>query len=280
MSSAAIIRRSIDGREGGLRIVFGVSVLAGVVALFAVPAASQESLRTVSALDRVRTAGELRVCMTGDYKPFSFLRPDGRFEGIDVDLAESLAASLKVRLAIVKTSWPTLMDDFTGGACDMAMGGISISLERLTRAGFSAMTMVDGKAPIVRCTDLAKYASFAQIDRPGVRAIVNPGGTNERFAREHFKLAEVRVYPDNVTIFDELVAGRADVMVTDGVEVDLQSKLHPGVLCPAAVAAPFTHFDDGYLMRKDKDLRAVVDGWMWQAIASGKWKQDYDAAMQ
>jgi cyclohexadienyl dehydratase len=258
-----------------MRIGFGAFILAAAALLVGMPAAAQQPPRPASTLDRVRAAGELRVCMTGDYKPFSFLRPDGRFEGIDVELAESLAASLKARLTIVKTSWSTLMDDFTGGACDIAMGGISITLDRLMRAGFSAMTMVDGKAPIVRCADVAKYASLAQIDRPGVRAIVNPGGTNERYAREHFKEAEIRVYPDNVTIFDEIVAGRADVMVTDQSETLLQHKLRPA-LCPVALTQPLQYSEKGYLLpRDDPAFKAYVDEWLHLAKATGS----FDAAM-
>jgi len=228
-----------------------------------------------STLDRVRDSGELRVCLTGDYKPFGYLRPDGRFEGIDVDLAQSLAATLKATPRFVKTTWPTLMSDFTGGACDIAMGGISISLERQMRAAFSAMTMVDGKQPIVRCTDVAKYGSLAAIDRPEVRAIVNPGGTNERFARANFKQAQIRVYPDNVTIFDEIAAGRADVMVTDASETMMQHKLHP-TLCPVPLGQPLQYSEKGFLLpRDDVAWKAFVDQWLHLAKATG----EFDATM-
>jgi cyclohexadienyl dehydratase len=46
-----------------------------------------------STLDTVMKAGVLRACTPGDYKPFSFLKPDGSYEGIDIDLAQSLAAA-------------------------------------------------------------------------------------------------------------------------------------------------------------------------------------------
>lgn len=36
---------------------------------------------TPSALDRIPASGELRVCLTGDYKPFGFLRSDGQLRG-------------------------------------------------------------------------------------------------------------------------------------------------------------------------------------------------------
>lgn len=244
-----------------------------LIGTLASSAASAQS--TPSALERVRDSGELRVCLTGDYKPFGFLRTDGQFEGIDVDLAQSLATALKVKPRFVKTTWSTLLNDFTGGACDIAMGGISITLDRQMRAAFSTMTMVDGKAPIVRCADVSKYGSLAMIDRPEVRAVVNPGGTNERYARANFRQAQIRVYPDNVTIFDEIVAGRADVMVTDASETMLQHKLRP-TLCPVPLAQPLQYSEKAFLLpRDDVAFKAFVDQWLHLAKATG----EFDATM-
>ena len=47
-------------------------------------------------LDEILARHTLRVCTTGDYKPYSFLKADGTFEGIDIDMADSLAKSLGV----------------------------------------------------------------------------------------------------------------------------------------------------------------------------------------
>lgn len=57
--------------------------------------------------------------------------------------------------------------------------------------------------------------------------IVNPGGTNEAFAKANIHQATVITHSDNTTIFDKIVAGRADVMITDGSETEYQAKLHP-----------------------------------------------------
>src|SRR6202042_3136324 len=64
----------------------------------------------------------LRICTTGDYKPYSFLKPDGQFEGIDIDAAQNLAQSMNVKAEFIKTSWSNLMNDFVT-KCDIAVGG-------------------------------------------------------------------------------------------------------------------------------------------------------------
>ena len=50
------------------------------------PPPGQSGARGASHLDAVQKAGVLRICTPGDYKPFSFQKPDTAYEGIDVDL--------------------------------------------------------------------------------------------------------------------------------------------------------------------------------------------------
>ena len=224
-----------------------------------------------STLDRVQQAGVLRVCTTGDYKPFSYLRPEGGFEGMDIDLAQSLSQALGVRAEFVRTSWSTLMADFTAGKCDVGAGGISVTLERLKKAGFSIPYMVDGKSPIARCADAQRYQTLEDIDQPAVRVIVNPGGTNERFARANLKRAQLIVHPDNVTIFDRIDKGEADVMITDGSETLLQHKLHPS-LCPIHPERPFQYGEKAVLLpRDDPAFKAFVDAWLHLLRETGEY---------
>lgn len=117
----------------------------------------------------------------------------------------------------MSTTWKTLLDDL-GRHCDLGMGGISITLDRAKRAFFTAPYLRDGKTPITRCENAAKFQTLEQIDRPGVRMIVNPGGTNEQFADANLKRATIVRHHDNNTIFDEILKNNADLMITDATE--------------------------------------------------------------
>ena len=134
---------------------------------------------------------------------------------------------------------------------------------------FSQSYARDGKRPVVRRADARRFTGIDAIDRPDVGVIVNPGGTHERFARERLARAAITVFPDNTRIFDQIIAGKADVMVTDGVEVDLQSRPHPGVLCPAEVGAPFTHFEKAWLLPRDARFAAVANRFIAAEIRNG-----------
>jgi chorismate mutase-like protein len=221
-----------------------------------------------SRLDEILARGVLRVGTTGDYKPFSYRVGTGGFIGLDVALAGDLAKTLGVKLQIVPTTWGAMMADLGEDRFDLAMGGVSISLERQKRAWFSIPYLRDGKTPIARCEDARKFQTLADIDRPEVRLIVNPGGTNERFARANVPHAPLTVFPDNVAIFDRIAAGEADVMITDAIETRLQQRLHPR-LCAIHPDAPFDFSEKAVLLPRDAALKAYVDQWLHQAIESG-----------
>jgi cyclohexadienyl dehydratase len=226
-----------------------------------------------AAIDDVMKTGVLRVCTPGDYKPFSFALPDGKFEGIDVDLMASLAAALGAKPVFVKTTWANLMDDFTAGKCEIAVGGISVSLERQKKVSFSTAYMVNGKTPIARCADVARFQSVADIDKPGVKVIANPGGSNERFARANFKAATLTIHPENLTIFDEVLKGRADVFVTESAEAIIQQRLRPG-LCAINPDKPLQYGEMAYMLpRGDLQTKEYVDQWLHLSKASGEYQR-------
>lgn len=231
-----------------------------------------------SRLDEIVKRGTLRVGMTGDYLPFTFLdKTTSKFRGFDVDMAESLGKALGVRIEYVHTAWPQLMKDFEADNFDIAMGGISITFDRQKRGLFSTPIMREGKTPIARCADKGKYETIADIDKAGTRVIVNPGGTNERFARANVRNAEIRTYNDNVTIFDEIANGNADLMVTDSSETRYQQKLHPGVLCAVHPDRPFDFAEKAYWLQRDVALKEFIDQWLHIATEDGSFRRIYAA---
>jgi len=252
-----------------LRLI-GASILL-ILGIEASPAAARP-------LSAIEASGTLKVGLTGDYAPYSLRHADGMFTGADVTMAQALAKTLGVKLIIVPTTWKTMQADLQGDRFDIAMGGVSVTPDRAAVGDFSVTVMHDGKRPIVRCTDKDRYTSVAAIDRPGVRVVVNPGGTNERFAKANFPHARLDEHADNRTIFDDLMDHQADVMVTDGAEVDYQARRHPGVLCPADVADSFDHFDKAYWMTRDKALKSAVDAWLEKALKSGDYQKALAAA--
>jgi cyclohexadienyl dehydratase len=162
------------------------------------------------------------------------------------------------------------MKDFVE-KCDIAVGGISVTLDRQKAAFFTVPYMINGKAPITKCENVSKFQTVADIDKPGVTVIENPGGSNERFARANFKVAKIVIHNDNTTIFDEILKGNADVMISESVETIVQQKAKPG-LCAVNPDKPLQYGEMAWLLpRGDVVFKAWFDQWFHLAKATGEY---------
>ncbi len=211
-------------------------------------------------LDEISNSGILKVGTTGDYAPFSEWI-DGEFQGIDIAMAKSFAASMDVKVIFVKTTWASLSEDLNQNKFHIAMSGITVNSERKKEGFFSKSYLNFGKMPIAQCRQTKMFDHLQKIDQPSTRVIVNPGGTNESFAKENIKKAKINLHPNNNTIFQQILEGRADVMITDSVEVYYQSQKHKGRLCPT-MNHPLTEEQMAIYLPKDPYLKIVVNSWL------------------
>jgi len=233
----------------------------------------------VSVLDKVIEKGIIRVGTTGDFSPFSY-QSNGAdtYQGIDIELAKDLAESLDVEVQFIKTTWPTLLSDLATDKFDIGMSGITIKLVRQRQALFSIPLLSSGKAAITRDENVEKYQTLAAINQAGVRVIVNPGGTNEAFARANFPKATIVENEDNLTIFQRIVDGEADLMVTDAIETLVQEQIHPE-LDAINPDAPFNFFEMGYLLPRDHTFKAYIDQWLNLRQKDGTYQNVFDTEL-
>lgn len=233
----------------------------------------------VSVLDKVVEKGIIRVGTTGDFLPFSY-QSEGKdsYQGIDIELAKDLAKSLDAEVQFVKTTWSNLLSDLAADKFDIGMSGITIKLLRQREVLFSIPLLSSGKAAITRDENVEKYQSLATINQPGVRVIVNPGGTNEAFARANFPKSKIIENEDNLTIFQKIVDGEADLMVTDAIETLVQEQIHPE-LEAVNPEQPFNFFEMGYLLPRDHTFKAYIDQWLNLRQKDGTYQKIFDAEL-
>jgi cyclohexadienyl dehydratase len=247
---------------------------------------------TTSILDKIQARGYLKVGTTGDYKPFSYKATNltalpstpainTTYIGADIDMAQSLSNSLGLPhpVEFVPTAWANLTSDLVAHRFDVAMSGVSITLARAQKAFFSSAIQRAGKAACVRCSDLSSLGSLAAIDAAGVKVAVNPGGTNEAFDRANLKAATIVVVPDNNAVYKAVMDGDADAMISDVIEVELQVRLHPGVLCVVNPGETFTFEELGYMIARDVVWKQYLDLFVHVQLGNGGWNRTLEKWM-
>jgi cyclohexadienyl dehydratase len=165
--------------------------------------------------ERVRTSGELRVCVWPHYYGISLRNPrTGQLSGMDIDLSAAFAADLGVKLRHVESSFETLVDDLLQDRCDVAMFAVAVTAQRQRLLRFSRPYLEsDIYAVTTRSSRVVK--NWADLDKPGVRIAVQAGTFMEAVMAATLKRATPVVVRPPATRERELEAGRVDAFVTD-----------------------------------------------------------------
>ena len=227
-------------------------------------------------LDKIMETKVIRVGTPGDYRPFA-IKTDTGFAGHDIDLIETMAKELGVKVEYVQTSWPNLMKDLQSNQFDVAVGGITRNVNRMRIFDMLPGYAPFGKVALVRAADKAKYTSVDAMNQPSVRVIKNPGGTNETYVLANLKAAQVSTHDKNAEIPALIAEGKGDVMITETYEALHYAKADPR-LHAAFVDAPLTPKNYlGFMLTTDDADYVRVMGFVWGLVDSrGTIKQAAD----
>ena len=256
-----------------IMLVVAIALLSGTVSFCSCSANEDNATEIVNqpTISRIQERGTLLAGTTGDYRPLSFREDDGTYWGFGIEVAGEIAKRLGVGLQFVPTSWPTLSADVQAEpqTFDLAIGGITITDARRETMLMSDGYLANGKTILCRAEDVDHYKSLADIDKPEVRVMVNPGGLNEKFANANLTHATIIVHQKNEEIPKLIAEGKADVMITEITEAPYYVQTDQRLAAPL-LNEPFTHGEIGVLMRKgQEDLLQLVNDVILQMKSDG-----------
>lgn len=251
---------------------FLASAALAFAAALSLPHAAQAGPR----LDKIMESKVIRVGTPGDYRPFA-IKTDTGYEGHDIDVIELMAKAMGVRIEYVPTTWRNLMKDIQSDKFDVAVGGITRTVARISHVAMLPGYAPFGKVALVRAADKARFKTPEDLNKPGVRVIKNPGGTNEAYVLEHLKAAQVSTHEKNAEIPALIAEGKGDAMITETYEALYYAKADPR-LYAAYVDAPLTPTNYlGFMLPTDDADYVRVMGFVWNLIDSrGGLKQASD----
>ncbi len=223
-------------------------------------------------LSQIEKSGKLRIGLTGDYPPLSYLNDSGQFSGFDVDMSRNFVnylsekTGVKIKVQYVRTTWSEIQNDLKSGKFDIAMGGVTFTKKRASQFLLSNPVLANGKIALTTLENSDKYGSLKAIDKSNVFVVENIGGTNESFAKKNLKSANIILLKNNLDTFKYLQDGKATVMITDLIEGKYRQKETKHSKVPLVVAnldKPFTTSSKVYMVNmNDKGLLKQINRWL------------------
>lgn len=170
----------------------------------------------------------LRVGTTFDYPPFTFIdHSTSKPSGIDINIISQIAAILKFEIEWITTTWWNLSNDLINDKFDIALGGITNTLERNSQFLISHPLIKDYKTILINKDYLGKITDLKSLDQTNNKIVVNIGGTNEMIVKQYIKSATIIEFEHNLEIFEYLISGNADAMITDSIEAIYRQMNNP-----------------------------------------------------
>lgn len=168
------------------------------------------------------TAKKLVVGTSADYAPFEFHKMvEGKdtILGADIELAKKIAADLGMELELKDISFDVLLNELQQGTIDVVIAGMSADEDRLKQADASDVYYDASYQRLVILKDNAdKYTGTDSFD--GVKVAVQSGTIQHDMAIENLTGCEVVVLQSVNDVFNNLINGKVEAVLVDGVVGD------------------------------------------------------------
>lgn len=197
--------------KGRIRALFLGAVVFFSVALVPATVAAQDA----PVLDRIVQNSTLRVGMSGSQPPFNMKARDGQLMGLEVDLANVLAAAMKVDLQIVQKPFAELIPALENGEVDLVMSGMTITANRSRSVSFVGPYVMSGKSILTKSSTLAAAQEADDLNESDIRLVALQNSTSEDFVRQYLPEAQLTTVASYDEAIDMLRAGSTGALVAD-----------------------------------------------------------------
>ena len=213
-----------------------------------------------------QAAEPLRVGMDLSYPPFETIGPDGKPEGVSVEIAKALAGELGRPLKIENMPFTGLIPALKTGKIDLIISSMTATPERAKAVAFSDPYLTTGLGALVPKNSNAQ--NLVDIDQPGNTVVVRQGTTGEVFARKNLKNARLLTLDKESACVIEVAQGKAAAFIYDQMSVFQNHKRNPETT--RALLAPLQTESWAVALRQgDKELLAAVNSFLAKYRAEG-----------
>lgn len=223
-------------------------------------------------------AETIRFGMSAEsYPPFSYQDASGEWRGWEIDLIHAMCAEMKADCEITSIAWdgiiPALQEKKFDVTCSMSITDERKKVIDFTDKYFYSPNVIIGAKADTRKFDVNKPETFKGVTIAALRST-----THATYLQQNFSgIVDLKLYDTNEDEISDLRAGRVDLMMAAGVQIQDFLKKTDGQPYEIKVTLPhlplFGYGDGGGVRKEDVALKEKLNAALKAVHASGKYDE-------
>jgi len=227
----------------------------------------QKQLIAESTIEAIIKRGVLRVGVS-TFVPWAMKDKTGKFVGFEIDVATRLAKDTGVEVEFIPTKWDGIIPALLTGKFDVIIGGMTIRPDRNLKVNFTIPYDYSGQTICAHRKLAAGFERPEDFNRPEVILGARLGSTSVPAIKRVMPKAEIRLFPDEPQLYQELLNGKLHGVVASLPTPAYQALKYPDTLF--AITEPFSRELIGFAVRKgDFDTLNYFNSWIRTVEAEG-----------
>lgn len=238
----------------------------GAAGLAALPAffigSAQAQTAAESTFERVTRSKVLRIAALPGEAPYFFKDiASGEWSGSAIDMAKSIAAIWDAKLEYVESTYGNSVLDLQANKIDLAFA-LNPTPQRALSIGFTKPMIIHPFGCVAKKG--FNPVSWADINKPEIRVVVDLGSLHEVSARRFAPKAQITAFKTRDEAVLALQAGRADVDVLAAMLGITAIAKNPGLGTYRILQNPTVALPSCLGVRREADtrFREVIDAWL------------------
>ena len=223
---------------------------------------------------------KVRIGVEGAYPPFSFMTPEGKLDGFDIDIAKALVKAMGAEIELVAQDWDGIIPALLARKYDGIIASMSITEERKKKVAFSNKYY---NTPAKFVCKKGTVKEFTKETLKGKNVGVQRATTHDRYLTDNYgKDVTIKRYASQDDAYLDMAAGRLDFLLADSVALAEGFLKKPGgkdfeFVGPDMLDVKW--FGEGVgvaIRKKDTDLVEMFNKAIDQIRADGTYKKIQD----
>ena len=226
------IRHAVETEAKPKSLALFIATLALLVSCYAAFVKPHNEIHvadSVSTLDKIKATGTLNAAYVA-YPPFVSVDPSSRKpSGYFIDLMAEIARKGGFEVKYEEVSLATMIAGLNTGKFDTVVSAVFSSVPRAKEAKFTHPVLFVGMSAITRADD-DRIQAIEDLRKPGLRFAVLAGGSGRQYLLDNLPDA-VRIEVEGTDLTRpmlEVLAGRADIALSESIGCSRFAKQHPG----------------------------------------------------